>query len=304
MKVYTKKGDKGMTSLIGGTRVPKHHLRIESYGTVDELNSYIGVIRDHKIGEHPTAVLIEIQDRLFTIGSLLAADPENSKMKLPELSNSDIEFLENEILKLIETSNQSQKTVRVKLVVFRDSDGLYTPITNDVSYLITTKELNADFYQLDDVSYRVDLYKDHYLSPSLLSTLKSNNRLINIIGGIYAKENILDNCLLLNTNKNVVEALNSNIFLVKEKLIKTPPLTDGCIKGVMRKQIMEIIKLMPEYIIEEKPISPFELQKADELFLTNVITGIQPITNYRKKQFSTSFSKNVLAKLNVKVRLA
>ena len=72
----------------------------------------------------------------------------------------------------------------------------------------------------------------------------------------------------------------------------------------MRKQIMEIIKLMPEYIIEEKPISPFELQKADELFLTNVITGIQPITNYRKKQFSTSFSKNVLAKLNVKVRLA
>ncbi len=224
------------------------------------------------------------------------------RMEIP--MSFTLEFLENEILKLIETSNQSQKTVRVKLVVFRDSDGLYTPITNDVSYLITTKELNADFYQLDDVSYRVDLYKDHYLSPSLLSTLKSNNRLINIIGGIYAKENILDNCLLLNTNKNVVEALNSNIFLVKEKLIKTPPLTDGCIKGVMRKQIMEIIKLMPEYIIEEKPISPFELQKADELFLTNVITGIQPITNYRKKQFSTSFSKNVLAKLNVKVRLA
>jgi cob(I)alamin adenosyltransferase len=102
MKVYTKKGDKGMTSLIGGTRVPKHHLRIESYGTVDELNSYIGVIRDHKIGEHPTAILIEIQDRLFTIGSLLAADPEGSKMKLPELSASDIEFLENEIDKMDE----------------------------------------------------------------------------------------------------------------------------------------------------------------------------------------------------------
>lgn len=102
MKVYTKKGDKGMTSLIGGTRVPKHHLRIESYGTVDELNSYIGVIRDHKIGEHPTNVLLEIQDRLFTIGSLLAADPETSKMKLPELSTADIDFLENEIDKMDE----------------------------------------------------------------------------------------------------------------------------------------------------------------------------------------------------------
>lgn len=102
MKVYTKKGDKGMTSLIGGTRVPKHHLRIESYGTVDELNSYIGVIRDHKIGEHETTVLIEVQDRLFTIGSLLAADPEKSKMKLPELSLADIEFLEKEIDKMDE----------------------------------------------------------------------------------------------------------------------------------------------------------------------------------------------------------
>ena len=88
MKVYTKKGDKGMTSLIGGTRVPKHHLRIESYGTVDELNSYIGVIRDHKIGEHETTVLIEVQDRLFTIGSLLAADPEKSKMKLLPLKHN------------------------------------------------------------------------------------------------------------------------------------------------------------------------------------------------------------------------
>lgn len=223
------------------------------------------------------------------------------RMEIP--MSFTLEFLESEILKLIEVNNQSQKTVRVKLVVFRDSDGLYTPNTNDVSYLITSKELDNDFYQLDDGSYRVDLYKDHYLSPSLLSTLKSNNRLINIIGGIYAKENRLDNCLLLSTNKNVVEALNSNIFLVKGKLIKTPPLTDGCIKGIMRKQIMEIIKLMPEYTIEEASISPFELQKADELFLTNVITGIQPITNYRKKQFSSSFSKNVLAKLNVKVRL-
>ena len=97
MKIYTKKGDSGKTSLIGGTRVPKHHLRIESYGTVDELNSYIGLIRDQNIDKKDIEVLLEIQDRLFTIGSHLASDPGKSKMVLPELFEKDITFLENEI---------------------------------------------------------------------------------------------------------------------------------------------------------------------------------------------------------------
>lgn len=97
MKIYTKKGDSGKTSLIGGTRVPKHHLRIESYGTVDELNSYIGLIRDQDISAQDIEALLEIQDRLFTIGSHLATDPGKSKMVLPELLEADITFLENEI---------------------------------------------------------------------------------------------------------------------------------------------------------------------------------------------------------------
>lgn len=97
MKIYTKTGDKGYTSLIGGTRVPKHHLRIESYGTVDELNSYIGLIRDQDIAPKHKAILKEVQDRLFTIGASLAADPEKSKMKIPDLHVSDVELLESEI---------------------------------------------------------------------------------------------------------------------------------------------------------------------------------------------------------------
>ena len=100
MKIYTKKGDKGQTSLIGGTRVPKYHLRIEAYGTVDELNVYIGLIRGQDIEESIRAILKEIQDRLFTVGSSLAADPEKSKMKIPDLHLSDIELLEIEIDKM------------------------------------------------------------------------------------------------------------------------------------------------------------------------------------------------------------
>lgn len=97
MKIYTKTGDKGQTSLIGGRRVPKHHIRIEVYGTVDELNSYIGLIACQDIGAHEKGVLKEIQDRLFTIGSALAADPERSKMVLPDLQDTDIILLEKEM---------------------------------------------------------------------------------------------------------------------------------------------------------------------------------------------------------------
>jgi cob(I)alamin adenosyltransferase len=97
MKIYTKTGDKGLTSLIGGTRVPKYHLRIESYGTVDELNSYIGLIRDQDISGHDKDLLKQVQDRLFTIGSSLASDPDRSKMVIPDLHMSDIELLEQEM---------------------------------------------------------------------------------------------------------------------------------------------------------------------------------------------------------------
>jgi cob(I)alamin adenosyltransferase len=97
MKIYTKTGDKGTTSLVGGTRVSKTELRIEAYGTVDELNSYIGLVRDQKVNEHRKDILKEIQDRLFTIGSILASEPEQTKKRIPDLHESDIELLEKEM---------------------------------------------------------------------------------------------------------------------------------------------------------------------------------------------------------------
>lgn len=104
MKIYTKTGDKGTTALFGGTRVPKHHMRIESYGTVDELNSHVGLLRDQEIDEHSHDVLLKIQDRLFTIGSILATDPEKAILKngkqrldIPKISSEDIELLEKEM---------------------------------------------------------------------------------------------------------------------------------------------------------------------------------------------------------------
>jgi cob(I)alamin adenosyltransferase len=97
MKIYTKTGDKGQTGLLGGTRVPKHHIRIEAYGTVDEFNSWVGLLRDSIADEHVKEILIHTQDRLFTIGSSLASDPEKSKVKIPHISEEDITMLEKEI---------------------------------------------------------------------------------------------------------------------------------------------------------------------------------------------------------------
>ncbi|HET7360773.1 MAG TPA: cob(I)yrinic acid a,c-diamide adenosyltransferase [Salinimicrobium sp.] len=104
MKIYTKTGDKGTTSLFGGTRVQKSHIRIESYGTVDELNSYIGLLRDQDIDKHSISILLKIQDKLFTMGSILATDPKKAVLKsgkerlnIPKISSEDIELLEKEI---------------------------------------------------------------------------------------------------------------------------------------------------------------------------------------------------------------
>ena len=104
MKIYTKTGDKGTTALFGGTRVSKHHIRIDSYGSIDELNAWLGLIRDQEIASHSKKLLAVIQDKLFTIGAILATDPEKALLKsgkerlnIPKIDASDIELLEKEM---------------------------------------------------------------------------------------------------------------------------------------------------------------------------------------------------------------
>lgn len=241
--------------------------------------------------------LLFFEDHYFR----LMASMRIMRMQIP--MDFTMEFIEEQIVNTLEANNLKTQSARVKIQIDRVEGGLYLPEDNNINFIISVKKIDSDFYLLNDNNYEVDLCKDHYLSPSLLTTLKSNNKAINVIGSIYAKENKLDNCLLINTNKSVVEALNGNLFLVKGNIIKTPPLSDGCLKGILRKQLVDIIKLLPDYTIEEASISPFELQKADELFITNVIKGIQPITKYRKKVFKNEVAKMLLQKLNVKVRL-
>lgn len=223
------------------------------------------------------------------------------RMEIP--MNFTQEYLENQILTTIEANGSIVKPYRVKILVWRQQGGLYSPTTNKIDFSIACSELENPFYTLNQDHYEVALFKDHYITSGLLSSLKTNNKIIHVLGSIYAKENGYDNCLLLNEKKQIIEALNGNLFLVKEETIKTPPVKDGCLKGIMRKQLLSILSEMYDYDIKEVSISPFELQKADELFITNVVRGIQPITKYRKKEYSNTVAMEVLGKLNAKARL-
>ena len=213
------------------------------------------------------------------------------------------EFLENEIVNLVQSLPNNAISYRVKITVYRDSEGFYTPISNNVSYIISAQELSSDLYEINKGHYEIELFKDYLISPNLLSTLKTNNKAVNVVGSIFAKENNYNNCLLLNTDKSIIEALNGNIFLIKGNTVKTPPLDDGCLKGIVREKLIEIISKSPDFELSESSISPFELQKADELFITNVIQGIVPITKFRKKEFSADICSKLLVLLNTKLRL-
>ncbi|MFK5971711.1 MAG: aminotransferase class IV [Flavobacteriaceae bacterium] len=214
-----------------------------------------------------------------------------------------MEFLEEELLKTLQANNYQDGASRLRLSVFRNNGGLYAPLSNDVSYVIEASKLDSDFYILDESAYEVALFKDFYINPDMLSTLKTNNKIINVVGSIFAKENGYDNCLLLNNTKQVVEALNGNIFAVFGNTIKTPPLKDGCLNGIIRKTLLSILSRSKEYIVLEESISSFDLQKAEELFITNAIVGIQPVTKYRRKTFETMVAKALIGKLNAHARL-
>lgn len=212
------------------------------------------------------------------------------------------EFLEAEIHRTLQAEDP-KGAYSVKIIVWRKPGGKYTPESLEVDYLIKYETLDSPFYILNDDTYEVELFKDHFVNSGLLSTIKSSNRIVNVLGSIYARENNFKNCLLLNEKKQVVEALNGNIFLVNGYKIKTPPIMDGCLNGIVRKQLISVLAQLPDYILDESSVSPFELQKADEMFITNSMIGIQPVTKYRKKEYDNKVARELLSKLNVKARL-
>lgn len=241
--------------------------------------------------------ILYLEDHYFR----LMASMRICRMEIP--MNFTMEFMESEIFKLIQALPFA-KAYRIRFSVFRIGNGYYTPDSREVKFIINGSALENSIYEINPSEYEIELFKDAHITKQLFSTLKSNNKMIQVVGSIFAKENDYQNCLLLNDEKNVVEALQSNVFMKIGNRLITPPLSDGCLNGIMRKQILEIAKKIDGLIVEESSISPFDLQKADELFLTNTIIGIQPITKYRKKTFTIEISNEILKRLNAQILLS
>jgi branched-chain amino acid aminotransferase len=207
------------------------------------------------------------------------------------------EYFVDQCIQLIQAQELNSPAWRLRLTVFRDSEGRYTPDHNRVAFVIGCESLSQDRFLDEIVKYRVDLYKDHYVQAAMLPTLKTNNKILNVLGSIFAKENDLDNCILVNDKKEVAEALQSNLFLLFGQEIHTPPLTSGCLDGIIRKQIIRMAKEL-DLTLKERVINPFDLQKADELWLTNTIQGIRAVTNYRRKTYQSKIYPKAVALLN------
>lgn len=240
--------------------------------------------------------ILFLEDHYFR----LMASMRIVRMEIP--MHFTMEYMEEQVIGLSSAAG-IVSSARARISFFRKSGGFYLPTSNDTEFIVTAEPLESPMFQLNGEEYEVDIYKDFYVSSHLLSTLKTTNKMVQITGSIYASENGLSNCLLINENKNIVEALQGNFFMLCGNKLITPPLADGCLNGIMRKQVLSITRKIESIEVIEQSISPFDLQKADELFITNVIKGVQPITKYRKKEYSSDFAAELVKRLNAQIRL-
>jgi aminodeoxychorismate lyase len=194
------------------------------------------------------------------------------------------------IIRHLDQVNQLKGNARVRMEVFREDGGYYTPVSNDVSYLIEAEELPAKEYRLNETGLKVDFFNEVSKPVTKLSTIKSSNALYYVMAAMHKKKMGVDDCIILNTNGNVAEAISSNVFMVVKGDVITPSVDQGCVAGVMREVVIELLKEKGKKIIETS-FTPADLLKADELFFTNVIDGIRWVSAIKDKRYFNSLSK-------------
>ncbi|MDX9940874.1 MAG: aminotransferase class IV [Bacteroidales bacterium] len=207
------------------------------------------------------------------------------------------ESFSGDILKLCRENHGAGEAVRVRFSLFRHEGGFYKPDSGLADYLVETSLLKNNFYRLNARGLLVDVFEDYYKPCHGLSTVKSSSALIYVMAGIYCKEKGLDDCLLINDERLLAEATSSNLFLVKDQRLITPSLDQGCVEGVMRAVIIDLARTHGIQVAE-RPIEPFELPEADEVFLTNAISGLQWVVGFREKRYYNKMARTLEDLLN------
>ena len=197
-------------------------------------------------------------------------------------------YLLEQIL-LLCSKNNLGKAARIRLNIFRKNGGLYDPIDDHPEFVIEAWELPDNYLRLNENGLIVDVFDGARKSPDRFSNLKSNNYLPYTMGALYAKHQKLNDCLILNTHERICDATIANIFWVKNETIYTPPLSEGCIAGVMRRHLLHLLP-GKGYNVQEQILYPQDLFDVDELFLTNATSGIRWVKQLREKQYQKKLS--------------
>ncbi len=240
-----------------------------------------------RIANFKPQFLKEHLQRLYTGMSVL-------KMEANPLFNEA--FFEHAILELAQ-KNGITSDGRVRLTVYRNEGGFYAPADNSVSYLLEVSAIEEKGYTLNPRGYTVDLFTEMKKPQSALSSIKSANSIIYVVAGIYKNQHALNDCILVNDKGSITEAISSNVFAVKNGVLYTSPVSDGCVDGVMRKKIIEIAEAN-RIAVYELSIMQSVLLGADELFLTNAINGIRWVVAYKQKRYFNNTSRKLTDKLN------
>ncbi|MCX6312389.1 MAG: aminotransferase class IV [Bacteroidetes bacterium] len=219
------------------------------------------------------------------------------QMRLPD--NFVTVSLEEWCRRLAERNNITGGA-RVRLTIFRNDGGYYHPEVNDASWVLEMWTLDHNEYEMNDKGMSVELYQDIRKPINKLSSLKTANAQLYVLAALYSKQMNVDDAILINHNGNVIEATGSNLFAVKNGVLYTSPLSEGCVAGVMRSVIMEIAK-ENRIAVYEVPLPLSIMLNSDEVFLTNAVRGIQWISTYKAKRYFNNTAMKFQELLNKRV---
>jgi len=210
--------------------------------------------------------------------------------------NLNFEELTKQMEELI-VKNNINKGGRLRITVFREAEGFYIPLNQSCGYVIEVKPIDLNHYKLNSAGLTIDIYNTYKRSTSKLSNIKTTNDIPQILAGLYTIENQLDDCIILNKHNRIVETTSSNIFLYKKNNIYTPSLDEGCMDGVMRKQILRIAEKLKINIFEGM-LNANVLLQTDEVFLTNVVKGVQWVKTFKEKTYTNEAAQVFVNELN------
>lgn len=215
------------------------------------------------------------------------------RMNVPAEFN--FENIQELIIQLLK-HNTHAPNARIRLTVFRNEGGYYSPETNDISFLIESEEMQG-MYELNQKGLWADVYADIKKPINKLSSIKTGSCMLYVMAGLAKQSMKLDECFLINDNGSICESISSNIFIVKNGTIYTAPLTEGCVDGIMRKQIMSLAT-QHKILTFESPITINTIMNGDEVFLTNSIRGVQWVGQFKQRFYTNKMAQFFTEKLN------